>query len=189
MKIEEVLFILLFFLIIGCSKESNKSCENSILNLKSAESNIGSNQLINYFDTAGFKKIYDSIHLSKYEDSHRIPHFLQKSKIDSSRLKFAYYAKGGLWYSPNYQVDLVALIDNDKEEKNILYWLKTYDHNRKEVGHLDFAYWSESDSIVAGGEIDCDTSVHMFIYRINQHRIFKIDEYGNLIFKEQKKLD
>ena len=128
--------------------------------------------------------ITDTNQLLRYEAPNRIAHFFQPSAIDSTKRKYAYKAKEAIIKTVNYQWDLLVLVDNDRDVENIKYWLKSYDYNRNQVGHLDFAGWSADKEWFLYGRIDCDSTLHIIRNDGNKHLILKTDETGNNILIE-----
>ncbi len=136
------------------------------------------NKLFKYYETNTFIEIIDTNQLLRYEEPERIAHFFQTSKDDPTRRKYIYKVKEAIIKMPKYQWDLLVQIDTDQEFKNIIYWLKSYDNNRKQIGHLDFAGWTFDNKIFLSGRIDCDSTLHMILKKGKEHRIFKTDETG-----------
>ncbi len=143
-----------------------------------ASFNDPNNKLLNYYKTNSFVEIIDTNQLLRFEKPERIAHFFQPSTTDPTQRKYTYKVKEAVIKTANYQWDLLVLIDNDKKEENIGYWLKSYSNDRKQVGHLDFAFWSAGREFFSSGRIDCDSSLHMILNDRKEHRIFKTDEMG-----------
>ena len=169
--------------ITSCSTPVTDNCKGQILDLEMTSFNDPNNKLLNFYKTNSFIDITDTNQLLRYEEPGRIAHFFQPSTLDSTKRKYTYKVKEAIIKTDKYQWDLLVLIDNDKQVENIGYWLKSYDPNRKQVGHLDFAFWSADKAWFSSGRIDCDSTIHMILNDRNEHRIFKTDETGknNLI--------
>ena len=141
------------------------------------------NKLIEYYKSNSFVEIKDTLQLLRFEEPDRISFYFEKSIIDSTKRKYTYKVKEAIIKTDKYQWDLLALIDNDQIEENIIYWLKSYNNNRKQIGHLDFAFWSGKNKSFSSGRIDCDSTLHMIMNKGKEDRVFKTDDTGknNLI--------
>ena len=180
---KRLFYISTIIILTSCSTQKTENCKGQILDLEMTSFNDPDNKLLNYYKTNSFVEIVDTNQLLRYEEPRRIAHFFQRSTNDSTKRKYTYKVKEAIIKTANYQWDLLVLIDNDKTVENIGYWLKSYDNNRKQVGHLDFAYWSADKEWFSSGRIDCDSTLHMILNDRNEHRVFKTDETGknNLI--------
>ncbi len=111
----------------------------------------------------------------RFASADEIPFYFQPSKKSyTNERRYSYKVKEGIIRTDKYQVDLLVRKDNDVDGEQLLYWLKSYNPERKQVGHVDFA--QGSDKGYSFGRIDCDTTVHMILS--DQHRIFKISDSG-----------
>jgi hypothetical protein len=178
------LYISTLIILIGCSSPKIDNCEGQILDLEMGSFNNANNKLLNYYKTNTFVEIFDTTQLLRYEEPGRISHFFQPSSIDKTKRKYTYKVKEAIIKTTNYQWDLLVLVDNDQKMENVFYWLKSYDNNRKQVGHLDFAGWSGDQKYYSSGRIDCDSTLHMILKNGKEHRIFTIDHSGKNNLKE-----
>lgn len=144
------------------------------------------NKILAYYESHPFVEIKDTAELLRFEEPGRIGHFFQASEVDSTRRKFTYSVIEGLIKTGTYQWDLLALVDEDLGSANIKYWLKSYDSERNQVGHLDFAYWSSAG--FGSGRIDCDSTLHMILNDQNEERIFRTDSKGKNHLMTTKKI-
>ncbi len=183
-----LLCILTIIISASCSTPNSDICTGQILNLEMTSFNDPNKRLLEYYKTNTIVEIADTNRLLRYEEPRYIPLFFQRSKIDSTKKKYTYKVKEAIIKTVNYQWDLLVLIDNDKKAENIVYYLKSYNNDRKQVGHLDFAYWSADNEYVSSGRIDCDSTLHMILNNGSEHRVFKTDKMGrnNLIEAKQK---
>ncbi|MBL0045348.1 MAG: hypothetical protein IPP33_13440 [Flavobacteriales bacterium] len=170
--------------ISGCAGPSADDCWK-ILDLEMRSHDEPGNKILNYYKSHPFVETKDTAELLRFEEPRRIGYFFQASEVDPTKRKFTYSVIEGLIRTSTYQWDLLALVDEDLGSENIKYWLKSYDGDRKQVGHLDFAYWS-SDGFGAG-RIDCDSTLHLILNERNEHRVFSIDENGVNHLVETKK--
>ena len=161
----------------GCSIKTD-NCKGKILDFEMNSSIDAFNKLFKYYETNTFTEIIDTNQLLRFEKSDGIAHFFQPSKKDSTTRKYIYKAKEAIIKMPNYQWDLLVQIDTDQEYKNIMYWLKSYDNNRNQIGHIDFAGWTIDYKIFLSGRIDCDSTIHIILKKGKEHRIFKTDDKG-----------
>jgi hypothetical protein len=180
---KKLLYISIFIVLKSCSIQKADDCKVPILNLEMTSFNDSNNRLLNYYKTNSFIEILDTSQLLRYEEPGRIAYFFQRSKNDSTKRRYTYKVKEAIIKTANYQWDLLVLIDNDNNVENIGYWLKSYNNNREQVGHLDFAFWSADKKRFSSGRIDCDSTLHMILNHRNEHRVFKTDDIGknNLI--------
>ena len=134
--------VIVSLFIAGCAGPSADDCTGMILDLEMRSPDEPVNKILAYYESHPFVEIKDTTELLRFEEPGRIGRFFQASDVDSARRKFTYSVIEGLIKTSTYQWDLLALVDKDLESANIKYWLKSYDADRKQVGHLDFAYWS-----------------------------------------------
>jgi hypothetical protein len=176
---KELIYLSTVLILTGCSTPNTDNCKGEILDLEMTSFYDTNNKLLSYYKANSFIEIKDTNQLLRYEEPSRIAYFFQPSIIDSTKRKYTYKVKEAIIKTANYQWDLLVQIDNDKKVENIGYWLKSYDNNRIQVGHLDFAFWSADKEWFSSGRIDCDSSLHMILNDRNEHRIFKTDETGD----------
>ena len=162
----------------GCSSPKTDNCKGQILDLEMSSFDDTNNKLLDYYKANTFVEITDTSQLLKFEEPSRISYFFQPSTIDSTKRKFTYKVKESIIKTENYQWDLLVLVDNDQKMENVYYWLKSYDNNRKQVGHLDFASWSGDKRHFTSGRVDCDSTLHMILNNGKEHRIFTTDQTG-----------
>lgn len=163
-------------LLLSCTVSDPKECRGAILDLEFDSTSIKPNPITSYLTTAGFRTVTDSLALLRYEDAGRVAILLQPSKTNPVQRRFEYKVLEGIIRMPNYQWDLLAVVDRNESSENVQYWLKGYDNKRSQVGHLDFASWSDQEII--SGRIDCDSTLHLILPERNEHRTFRIDENG-----------
>jgi hypothetical protein len=178
--------LLMALSIAGCAGPSADDCTGKILDLEMRSHDEPGNKILAYYKSHPFVVIKDTAELLRFEEPGRIGYFFQASELDTTKRKFTYSVIEGLIKTSAYQWDLLALVDKDLGSENIKYWLKAYDGGRKQVGHLDFAYWSTSG--FGSGRIDCDSTLHMILNDRNEHRVFSIDENGVNHLVETKKI-
>lgn len=183
----QITFIL--FLSSCSPKKQETACSREILDLTIRSYDEQPNKIIEYFSTKDFITITDSVDFLRYVDSESAETYLKALQTDSSKKEFTYHVKEGIIKTKNYQLDLIWVSNNSENGKNAYSWLSSYDNQRNKVGHLDFASWSEQEKSFSSGKIDCDTILHLFIPRNNEHRQFKINEMGNIIFIKPSKIN
>lgn len=172
----------------SCFSKNEDICKGQILDFEMNSFDEPNNKLINYYNTNSFVEIKDTFQLLRFEEPDRIPFYFEKSSIDTTKRKYTYKVKEAIIKMDKYQWDLLALIDNDQIGDNIIYWLKSYNNKRKQIGHLDFAFWSTKNKSFSSGRIDCDSTLHMIMDNGKEDRVFKTDDTGknNLIEKIRK---
>ena len=191
MKRYPVYFLLLApLLLISCSsKKENPHCTSGILDLTMSHYDEQPNKILNYVDSTSFTSITDSAALLRFEGTGRIGYFLKPSATDSSKREFTYNVKEGIVKTSAYQLDLIWVSDDAESGRNIYCWLTTYDNQRNQISRLDFAGWSKEKKRFVSGKIDCDTIIHMILNDRNEHRLFRINEKGNINFIATNKID
>lgn len=180
------LYFALIAILASCSSPKTEITNCYILDLEIKSHDDPDNKIMSYYKTNLFVEIANINQLLRFEDSSRVAFFFQPSANDSTKRKFTYKVKEGIIKTNNYQWDLIALVDNDKKEENIQYWLKSYNKYRKQVGHLDFAHWTANSTQFTSGRIDCDTTLHMILDNGKEDRIFVVDETGKNKLKFKK---
>jgi hypothetical protein len=180
---KKLFYLSAVLILASCSISRTHNCEGRILDLEMNSYNDPENKLMNYYKMNSFVEIRDTNQLLRFEEPRRVAYFFQPSSVDSTKRRFTYKVKEAIIRTDNYQWDLLAKVDNDKKEENIVYFLKSYDNNRKQVGHLDFAGWSADNQWFWSGRVDCDSTLHMILDNGKEHRIFKTDETGKNILK------
>ena len=179
--------VLLMALVISrCAGPNSDDCAGKILDLEMRSHDEPGNKILTYYKSHPFVEIKDTAELLRFEEPRRVGYFFQASEVDSTRRKFTYSVIEGVIKTDAYQWDLLALVDKDLGSENVKYWLKSYDGDRKQVGHLDFAHWSNDG--FGSGRIDCDSTLHMILNERNEHRVFSIDEHGVNHMIETKKI-
>ena len=180
--------LLLILIILSCSSKKNEDCKGKLIDLEVEHIDEEVSKILNYHTLNSFIEVKDSTQLVRFEESKRVAYFLQPSKKDSTVNKFTYKVKEGFIRTNKYRWDIIAMIDNDSDFENAHYTLKSYDKNRRQIGHLDFASWDSGDKFLVSGRVDCDKTLHIKIHERNQHRIFEIDKNGNNNMIEQRKI-
>lgn len=185
-----LLYITFLLFFSSCSFKKDKDiCSSNILHIGIKDFTEQPNKILNYFDTTSFKTISDSTSMQRFERADRIGYFLKPLATDSTKPEFTYNVKEGIIKTPKYVLDLSWILVNSEHDKNVYSWLTTYDKNRNQISHLDFAHWSKEKNRFASGKIDCDTTIHLIISDKNEHRLFKINEKGDINFAESNKID
>lgn len=179
---KRLLYIIFLTLFSSClTNDRPDNCEGKILDLVVDSHRVSNNKIVNYAKTNDFITITDTNQLLRFAKPNEISYYFQPSKLDSTKRMFTLKAKEGIIKTANYQWDILLRQDNDEKGESYLFWLKSYDNNRNQVGHLDFAQWTE-EGHYSSGRIDCDTTLHMILK--NEHRIFKVNDEGKNILIE-----
>ncbi len=173
-----LLLILSSTLLSGCLETKNKvNCVDTILDL-----HVPSNYL-----EKDFIRIDDTIKLMRYAKPIDIAYYFQESQINLGQKKYTIIVKEGIIKNDNYQLDLLVRKDNDEQGENLLFWLKSYDNNRNQIGHMDFAFFEGRPNPDMYGSIKCDTLIHR-VYK-KKLDIFRINEIGETIFIESSMIE
>jgi len=185
-----LLQITFLLFLTNCSpKKQDTACSGKILDLTISGYNEQPNKIIEYLSSKDFVTITDSADFLRYVNPKRAEYFLKSLQADSSKREFTYHVKEGIIKTKNYQLDLSWISVNSENGNNFYSWLNSYDNQRNEVGHLDFASWSTQKRSFSSGKIDCDTSLYLILNDRNEVRHFKIDENGNIFLLEKKQLN
>jgi len=167
--------ILVIILLAACKQVSFKPCEGKILDLTIDSLEAPNNSILEFSKDDGFIEIRDTSDLLQVAKLTEFPYYLQASERDPSKRKYTLRIKRAIVKTSDYEIDVLMRKDNDIEGDAVLYWLKSYDNKRNQVGHLDFSAWSYEGWFISG-RIDCDTTLHVITW--SENKTFKVDNKG-----------
>jgi len=172
------LFVMLTILVGLTSCQDKKN----ILEMTTSENANCHNCILYLTESANVPIVVDSIELKRYLNVNEIQTALD-SMVDTTLTplrfrKYEYKNYGEIIKTLKYQADLLLLIDNSQNGRNYFYKLRTYDHDRNIIDHLDFASWSDHNKRYCSGKIDIDTIVEIKCDENGELKQFKISDLG-----------
>jgi hypothetical protein len=124
-----------------------------------------SSELQNYLTFEEMKTAFDSVE----NENLRPPKF--------RKIEYKFYRT--ILKTENYQTDLLLKIDNSKWDRDYVFSLRSYDKNRNEISHLDFAQWTEGKHCF--GRITEDTTIEIKSLEQTETQRYKISKKGEFL--------
>lgn len=181
-KVELALIIVFFVAIGSCSEKKN------ILEIKTGSDITDHSNILFLVESANVPILEDSIELKRFFTPDQLSMAFDSMVDYNSDLpvfrKWVYKDYGTVIKTKNYQTDLLLLIDNTKNDRFYKFSLNYFDHNKNQVGYLDFATWTKESHY--GGNISADTIVEIRCYETDEFRKYKISENGEFILIDSR---
>lgn len=161
------------------------SCNDkkNILEINTSSDITNHNSILFLVESGNIPILKDSIELKRFLTPEQMLvafDSMTNSSFDPPSFRTMEYKDyGTIIKTKNYQTDLLLLIDNSKDGRFYNFTLCSYDTNRKKVGYLDFASWTDKSHW--SGKISCDTIVEIKCDETAEKRQFKISDNGEFV--------